>query len=107
MRSPGAALLACALLACKPSGTERLAGSYRSTWGLCVVQVAGREAVVRYPRGLMICHVEPTLAVRCDWKSGEERGKATFQHHPDDDSLRGTWGRADSDSDGGAWVMVR
>jgi len=97
--------LALALVACKPA-TERVAGQYRSTWGQCTVEVQNNDAVISYPRGAMHCQIEKETLFRCGWQSGDARGKATFTSQSDQ-TLRGTWGHGDSDSDGGAWVMAR
>jgi hypothetical protein len=100
------ALAGLAWLAGCASEVERLSGDYHSTWGLCVVQVHGRVAVVNYPRGAMNCRVEEPATLRCTWESGKGRGKALLRVQPDQ-TIRGTWGRNDSDSDGGLWVMAR
>lgn len=105
MRGWALPLLAALALACKPPG-DQLAGSYRSTWGLCVVEIQGNEAAIAYPRGAMRCQIEPQHVFRCSWQSGEARGKATFRRQADQ-TLRGTWGSGDSDSDGGGWIMSR
>jgi hypothetical protein len=94
-----------ALLGCT-QGPERLAGNYHSTWGLCVVEVRGREAAIHYPRGVMNCRIEEPATFRCRWQSGEAQGKAVLRAQKDG-TLRGTWGRAESEEDGGAWVLAR
>ena len=98
--------LGALLLAGCPTSAEQLAGDYHSTWGLCVLEVRGPTATIRYPRGVMNCQVEAPLTFRCGWQSGTARGKALLRAQ-EDRTLRGTWGRGESDSDGGAWVMAR
>lgn len=101
--APLLALSLALLAACKP--THRLAGSYRSTWGRCVVAVQGKDASIAYPRGAMRCLIDDAT-LRCNWQSGAAQGKAVFREQPDR-SLAGTWGNGESDQDGGAWVLVR
>ena len=81
-----------------------LGGAYRSTWGQCLVEVQGEQAMVRYPRGKMSCTVAGQL-MRCDWESGAAAGKARFDLQQDG-NLLGRWGRGARDDDGGEWAMV-
>jgi hypothetical protein len=103
---PLLALLICATASACASPDERHAGDYRSNWGRCVVQIKGRSAQISYPRGVMSCQIEEPATFRCTWASGTASGKALFRAQPDQ-TLRGTWGHRDSDSDGGAWVLAR
>ncbi len=101
--------LAVATVSCRPR-TERLAGDYHSTWGGCLVTVRGRDAVVRYPHGVMSCQVATPegspVSLTCSWQSGEERGRARFQVATDG-RWEGHWGHGEREDDGGAWVLTR
>jgi hypothetical protein len=103
--APGIAL---ALLLAGPGGCQKpgkgLAGPYRSTWGHCLVEAQGAQAMIRYPRGRMSCTVEGQI-LRCDWESGAATGKARFDLQQDG-TLIGRWGRGARDDDGGEWAMV-
>lgn len=65
---------------------------------------------MRYPRGVMTCRLDPgeggAVSPRCEWRSGEARGKARFRVEPDG-RWQGTWGHGERDDDGGAWAMTR
>ena len=107
----GAVAVVWLVTGCQPR-PDRLAGDYRSTWGGCQVAVRDRDAVVHYPRGVMTCELSaadtqpPATVARCSWQSNEARGRARFRIEPGG-RWEGTWGRGDSDGDGGAWVLTR
>jgi hypothetical protein len=82
-----------------------LGGSYRSTWGQCLMETHGTQAQVRYPRGKMDCTIEGQQLLRCDWESGAATGKARFDLQQDG-TLLGRWGRGAREDDGGEWAMV-
>ena len=42
----------------------------------------------------------------CAWVSGDARGKARLKQ-AGSTTIRGTWGRGESDSDGGPWTFVK
>lgn len=98
-----AVTLSLALLGCeKPHGD--FDGTYRSSWGVALFRQKGDTVKVAYPRSEMTC--QPSgVTLRCSWRSGEGSGKATLTRHPDR-SLHGTWGRGESETDGGPWVFV-
>lgn len=81
-----------------------LAGHYHSTWGTVVIVGKEPDVAAVYPRGSMQCVVEEKLTLVCGWRSGESAGKARFERR-EDGTLVGTWGRGESESDGGAWAM--
>lgn len=106
-RPPFPALAALALFtlaACK-SDEPSYAGSYRTTWGSSVLTQEGRMVIGTYPRGTLRCRSEPPKLL-CDWKEGAATGKATLTREPTHKTLQGTWGRDDSDTNGGAWLFT-
>jgi hypothetical protein len=90
------------------SGCHRrgeLEGPFNSSWGASLFVREGDDVAVAYPRGSMRCAVSGD-DLRCGWVSGDARGKATLKREPTG-VVRGTWGRGDSDVDGGPWVFVK
>jgi hypothetical protein len=99
-----AAALALALVGCSRGARRPLFGSYRSTWGTAVVAGSGNDVAIAYPRGSMRCTRADEL-LSCGWQSGAGRGRAALRRQPDG-SLIGTWGRDESDIDGGGWAFA-
>ncbi len=85
-------------------GAGSYEGRYRTSWGLTVATQRGDLVQLSYPRGLARCTARGDR-LECRWASGPTEGRAAFARRGD--TLEGTFGFAESDSDGGAWVMVR
>ena len=99
----------------KPDREPRLSSSYTSTWGPLGWQSREYNTITFTNEGETIffrCTVQNSPEVRCRWSKQYpddphewDRGQAKLTAHPDH-SLTGTWGRGDSDDDGGPWKMV-
>lgn len=106
MTRRGAALALAVLVAagCKRGDGGSYAGSYRTTWGLAVAAQAGDAVTFSYPRGIVLCAAKGDR-LTCRWESGADKGRCVFDRKGD--TLRGTYGFAESETDGGHWLMVR
>ncbi len=86
------------------SDEKRYVGSYRTTWGPVVLRDGGDELEGVYRRGQLRC-VPEDKRLHCVWTQGQASGQATLRRR-DDGVLEGSWGRGESDSDGGAWLWA-
>lgn len=98
-----AAFAAALLVACNEG--KDIDGWYRSTWGPTQFATAEGRVLARYPRGSLDC-ARTGNELSCSWTDGASHGKARLTREVDG-TLRGTWGRDESDSDGGTWVFTR
>lgn len=99
-----AALLLLALASCK-GATDPFDGGYRSTWGPVVFVREGDAVIGTYPRGSLRCNVLGA-SLDCIWVDGDAKGRAKLERQGDG-VIRGTWGREDSATDGGAWLFSK
>jgi hypothetical protein len=88
-----------------PATTVSFTGSYNSTWGKADFMQTGEHVNVKYARGTMSCTASGN-ALDCDWDEGAGgTGKAKLVKETSG-TIRGTWGKGSSASNGGAWVFT-
>lgn len=80
-------------------------GFYRSSWGPTHFLSAEGRVLARYPRGALDCSRSGAV-LTCAWTEGSAHGRAKLTREADG-TLRGTWGRDESDTDGGTWIFTR
>ena len=83
--------------------TASFAGTYRSTWGPTVFTQSGTAVAAKYPNGTMTCQASGKT-LDCDWREAASAGKARLTKEPDG-TLKGTWGKGASATDGGPWLF--
>ncbi len=82
---------------------EGFAGDYTSTYGDVKLLQVGNRVTGTYPDGTLDCVVHDR-EIACDWIESGSSGKAKLVRSADG-TLKGTWGNASSDTDGGDWEM--
>ncbi len=98
------ALLLVLVAGCK-SPVDPFDGGWRSTWGPVVFAREGDVVIGTYPRGSLRCNVLGA-SLDCIWVDGDAKGRAKLERG-NDGVIRGTWGREDSATDGGAWLFSK
>ncbi|PIE06131.1 MAG: hypothetical protein CSA75_01100, partial [Sorangium cellulosum] len=80
-------------------GNKRFEGSYSSNWGTTHFKEIGGIVSAKYSRGTMTCKAARDV-LSCEWFEGNATGKARLTRQADG-SLRGTWGKGTSETNGG------